>query len=308
MQYTFLSRLYLRCARYLIERYPVSWRERYSEEMLLLLEDCPPTFITVINLIFHLFDAYTHPQLLDGRLPPMLHRMRSSELAIYGSAVLFWVAAVLVMSTLPLVLYPFDIARGISSLRPLLDFFFPYCQLLLILLILSGGLPIFLATSWKALKARKYRVLLFLLLSLVCPAIIIFLDTYLPIRVYNMWWNVFLLFLIAGMNLTFIRMAVQNVPPGRRVTHSVLYLATPLPLAMLIFCAFILFSVLSAFTTGDITSFLMGNDRLLPGGDFIWDSFFIDCLMLLIMGATCSFSLFSLLKGFQAKKATQAPL
>lgn len=306
MQYTFLSRLSLRCARYLIEHYPVSWRERYSEEMLLLLEDCPPTFTTVINLIFHLFDAYAHPHLLNGRLPPMLQRMRSSELAIYGSAVLFWVAAALVMSNLPLVLYPLDSARAFSSLLPLYNMFH-YWELLLILLILSGGLPIFLATSWKALKARKYHAQLFLLLSLICPPIIVFLDSSLPMRIDNPWWTVSLLFLIAALSLTFICMAVQNVPPSRRVTHSALYLATPLPLVMLIFCAFFLFSVLPAFTTGDITSFMMG-DHSLPGDGFIWDSFFVDCMMLLIMGATCSFSLFSLLKGFQAKKVTQDTL
>lgn len=306
MQYTFLSRLYLRCARYLIERYPVSWRERYSEEMLLLLEDCPPTFTTVINLIFHLFDAYAHPHLLDGRLPPVLQRMCSSELAVYGSAVLFWVAAVLVIATLPIVLYPFDIARGLSSLQPL-DNMFLYCELLLILLILSGGLPIFLATSWKAWKARKYQALLFLLLSLICPPIIHFLAS--SLLDYHLWWTAFPLFLLSvALSLTFIRMAVQNVPPSRRVTHLVLYLATPLPLVMLVVCAFILFSVLSAFTTGDITSFLMGDDYLLPGGDFIWTCFYVDCMMLLIMGATCSFSLFSLLKGFQAKKVIQDTL
>jgi MFS family permease len=303
MHYTFLSRLSLRCARYLIERYPASWRERYSEEMLLLLEDCPPTFTTVINLIFHLFDAYAHPHLLDRRLPPMLQRMRSSELAVYGSAALFWAAALFVVSTLSFVLYPFDIARDFSSFQHL-DNMFTYCQLLLILLILSGGLPIFLATSWKAWKARKYHALLFLLLSLICPPIISFLAS--SLRDYHWWWTVFPLYVLSvAIGLTFIRMAVQNVPPSRRVTHLALYLAIPLPLVMLIVCAFILFSVLSAFTTGEITSFLMGNDSWEPGGAFIWTCFNVDCVMLLIMGATCSFSLFSLLKGFQAKKVTQ---
>src|SRR5690242_12977767 len=133
MQYTSLSTFYLRCARHLIELYPVSWRERYSEEMLLVLEDCPPTFRTIINLIFHLFDAYAHPHLLTGGKPHILQRMRSSELCIYSAAVIFFVAWFLAMEgATTLIGYSIDLENAFFSLFTI----FRYNCLLLILLIL----------------------------------------------------------------------------------------------------------------------------------------------------------------------------
>ncbi|GHO48522.1 hypothetical protein [Ktedonospora formicarum] len=53
-----------RCARCLIRWYPTRWRNRYAEEMLLILEDAPPTFTTLFNLLFSLCDAYLHQDLV----------------------------------------------------------------------------------------------------------------------------------------------------------------------------------------------------------------------------------------------------
>jgi hypothetical protein len=293
MQHTSLSRFYLRCARYLIELYPASWRERYSEEMLLLLDDFPPTSRTVINLLFHLFDAYAHPHLLNGRFPPVLQRMRSSELTIYSAAVIFFVAwSYALLSAMPLIRY----SRNLTSILSFLVIFTPYASLLLVLLILLGSLPMLLATSWKALKARKYHVLLFLWLCLMPSAIIFFLIEFFGGGM-SIAWVIALMLVSSALSMALMCMVIQNVTPSRRVTHLVLYVATPLPLFMLVGCASILFYVVSAITTGSITSYLL-NERY-----FFWFSTL--CLMFLIMVVTCSFSLFSLLKGFQAKNATQ---
>lgn len=58
MQHSYKPPLSQRLARHLVGLYPAGWRERYAEEMLLILEDNPPTWKTLLNLFIHLFDAY----------------------------------------------------------------------------------------------------------------------------------------------------------------------------------------------------------------------------------------------------------
>src|SRR5690242_16961432 len=92
MQYSDKPALYLRWARCLVKLYSAGWRERYGEEMLMILEDSMPTLKTILNLLLHLFDAYLHENLVAGRTPYMLQRMRSNELAVYGATLIFFVA------------------------------------------------------------------------------------------------------------------------------------------------------------------------------------------------------------------------
>jgi hypothetical protein len=296
MRHTSLSRFYLRCARYLIELYPASWRERYSEEMLLLLEDFPPTLKTIINLLFHLFDAYAHPHLLNGSFPPALQKMRSSELSIYSSAVVFFFArSYALLSGAPLMLY----SRNLDNAFSFLLFFSTYASLLLALLILLGGLPMLLATIWQAVKARKYHVLLLLGLGLMPAAITVFLLEFFGGGI-SIAWVMALMLMSSALSMALMWLVIQNVAPSRRVTHLAFYIATPLPLIMLFCCASVLFYMLSAIAASGFTSYLT-NER-----GFFWFSTL--CLMFLIMAVTCSFSLFSLLSGFQARRATQQAL
>jgi hypothetical protein len=303
MQHTFRSHLSLRCARYVIAQYPLCWRERYAEEMLLLLEDHPPTFSTIINLVVHLFDAYMHPHLPGGVLPDMWRRMRTSELSIYSSALVFWFAAVFVLSNLYLALIPLTSTDRFSSLIPLYNLAH-YSPLLLIPFILLNGLPIFIATGWRALTTRTYHALLFLLLSLLCPAIIAFVSAHWSIEIGDAWWNAFLLLLVPITNALFLHMAVQSVQPSRRVTYTSLYLAAPLSLIMLAICIALFCYALPALMTGNAIPFITS----LPW-PYIWISFSTLCLvvvpMFLIMLAACIFSLVSLLKGFQARNVVQ---
>src|SRR5579883_1746700 len=94
-----------RWARRLIACYPASWRQRYSEEMLLILEDAPPTRKTLLNLFISLFDAYLHQDIMQERTSSLLEhmqrnemsssllqRMRANGLAIYSATLIFFVA------------------------------------------------------------------------------------------------------------------------------------------------------------------------------------------------------------------------
>jgi hypothetical protein len=222
--------------------------------------------------------------------------MRSSELSIYSSAVVFFFAwSYALLSAMPLILYSRNLVRILFFLK----IFSTYGSLLLALLILLGGLPMLFTTSWQALKARKYHVLLLLCLCLM-PSV----STFFLIESFgggiNIVWMIALVLLSSALSMVLMCMVIQKVTPSRRVTHLALYVATPLPLIMLVGCASVLLYLLSAITTGSISSFLL-NERA-----FFWFSTL--CLMFLIMAVTCSFSLFSLLSGFQARRATQQAL
>ncbi len=294
MRHSFKSTLYLRLATHLVEIYPASWRERYSEEMLLLLEEYPPTFKTIINLFLHLFDAYTHQHLVKGRTSSMLQKIRSSELAIYGATIIFFFASLIAEACASSMINTnMYISLSLYSLLENVLFILP-------LFILLGGLPMLLATSWKAWQARNLRVLLLLLSGLLCPSITVFLILHLLRTGLNDPWLASLYILILGINLAaLISFAVQSIPSGRRVTHLTLYLATPLPVIMLVGLALVLLRIVPAFTTGRITSYYMDNQ-----GYVVYTMF----LTFLIMIVTFSFVLVSLLRGFQAKQHTQPAL
>ena len=100
------SLFYQHLAVYLIALYPACWRERYAEEMLLILEEMPPTFKTILNLCLHIFDAHLHQTLIRERTIYMLQRICSNELIIYSATLVFflWPGMPLNFILLPIIL------------------------------------------------------------------------------------------------------------------------------------------------------------------------------------------------------------
>lgn len=144
-------------ARLLIGWHPASWHQRYVEEMLLILEDAPPTLKTIFNLLVHHCDAYLHQDLVKERAPFMLERLRLSALAIYGATLIF--------------LVPWLFARahfmdfGLHAVFLNVSLTDPFSTTItravsnhLLAFLLLGGVPILLATCWQALKERKWLV------------------------------------------------------------------------------------------------------------------------------------------------------
>jgi hypothetical protein len=292
-----------RWARRLIACYPANWHQRYAEEMLLVLEDAPPTRKTLLNLFLNLFDAYFHQNLVQERTsfmlehlqsnemtPSLLQRMRANGLAIYSTTLLFFVTWLVVQGHVadpgrPRVLFRF-LSSPFSLLNLLHDisYFLP-------LFVLFGGLPILLAAIVQAWRGRKVRTLLFCLLGLISPLIavigILMLFPYGFLTPFSI-----LIGLLAS--LVFITFSVERVSPSWHITRYALALATCIPVVMLLSLVALLLLVVPSLVTlglsGDI-SYVLRED-----------------LLLLIMGGMLIFSLLSLKKGFQAKRAMQTLL
>jgi hypothetical protein len=279
--------LYQRVGQLLIRLYPAAWRERYGDEMLLILEDSSPTLLTLCNLLLSLFDAYIHYDLVRERKNPMLHKMRTNGLAIYSATLLFFAAWFLGQAHG--LVFPHD--QTLSSFfsfpsgYPLVSFVHLITYILLLSIIL-GGLPILLAACWRALRAGSWGTLFFCLMGLVSPLVTIVLAAFfIEARFFVM---------IAGLavDLALIFFAVQRTAPSKRITSYALYLAGLIPLAM--------FTGLIVLLPQAISTFGMPGD----------DDFYVmrEMLMFLIMAAMLVYALVALQKGFQAKHALQAPL
>ncbi|GCE29943.1 hypothetical protein KDA_54270 [Dictyobacter alpinus] len=281
--------LYQHWARYLISFYPTDWRERYGEEMLMILEDAQPTLKTLLNLLLNLGDAYFHQNLITGRTPHMLQRMRSNELTIYGSTLIFFVAWFLVqlhfVDTGSRVLF-----HSFSHNSSLFTNIVSAVSCLLPLLILLGGLPILLAACWQALRKREFLSLLFCLLSLISPIAVLVIALSRP---YTWFFTPFGILLGLVISLAFITYAVQKLTPSRRVTQYALLLATLNPLVMVIGLVALLLRIFPTLAT-----LLMAGDSLLY--------IIRDDLLVFIMIGTLLLSLLALKKGFQARSTLAA--
>jgi hypothetical protein len=286
------STLYQRWATNLVRLYPAAWRERYGEEMLLILEASSPTLMTLLNLFINLFDAHLHRNLVTGRTPHMFEKMRSHELTIFGSTIIFlfvWiVAGVRLPGPHALIVFPsFNASPSIVNSIHIISLF-------LLALILLGGLPILLAAGWRALRTRNFLALFLCLLGFISPFVALIL-TILFISflsgVLNIWSGsayIIVTTLVGcicmGLSVTFIVFAVQRVIPSRRITQYAFYLATLIPLVMLI--GLVLLSI-------GIFPYLISVDPSYLIRQGILD---------LIMVATLVFSLYSLKNSFQARR------
>lgn len=303
MQNSYNSTFYQRWARRLIELYPAAWRERYAEEMLMILEESAPTFTTLCNLFISMLDAYIHRNLVAERTPYMLQRMRFNSLAIYAATLIFFAAWFITQ---------LRTASGVRSLMANFSYSSPSLLVnvihsvssILLWLLLLGGLPILLETYWKALKTRNMRALLLGLLGCVGPFITVFVVSWFMSFEYaiglqepfSMWLSLFVGFIGLDISLAFIFFAVQSVAPSRRITHYMLYLATLVPLVMLVGLAALLLWAVPYFTTG------------LADGSMPFSYVLRHAVLILVMVVALAFAFIALQQGFQAKEAAQAQL
>ena len=81
----------------LLRLYPESWRARYEEELVELLELRPPTLVERLDIVRGAVDAHLHPQVAtpDGATPPRTEEDRLARrlgIAALGGAALWAVA------------------------------------------------------------------------------------------------------------------------------------------------------------------------------------------------------------------------
>ncbi len=80
-----------RGTRFLLRLFPADWRARYGEEFVALLVQTGISMGIVFDVLLAAVDAHLHPH-TKRRWPPMIQRMRRSELVIFLAWVVFAVA------------------------------------------------------------------------------------------------------------------------------------------------------------------------------------------------------------------------
>jgi hypothetical protein len=167
-------------ARRLLLLYPRAWRDRYGDEVGQVLEQHHVTLWPWLDMLLGALDARIHADLLPGSLTTMVHRIRTSEIAIFCAFVLFAVAWL----PLTLVRDPLRVWEAATTLHPellaALDSL-DLTGLVATLAILVGGVPLLVAALLQAIKARRAGLLvLFALPLLAVLALAIFTIFALP--------------------------------------------------------------------------------------------------------------------------------
>jgi hypothetical protein len=156
----------MKTTKYLLRLYPRTWRERYEEEFLAMLDQRPVSFLDGIDLFFGALDAQLHPHLgttgmsLYERISHMFFTLRRSLLTIFCAFICFVLAG---WGFQKMTEYDdFQEAAQAHGIVGLSFHLVVFGAVAALLAVLAGGLPIAVAVIRSAL-ARKRRGPLFLL-------------------------------------------------------------------------------------------------------------------------------------------------
>jgi hypothetical protein len=150
--------VYVAWARRLLLLYPAAWRERYGEEMAMVLQRHRASLWTVLDVLVGALDAHLHRELLPGRLVSMAHRIRTSEIVVFCAFVLFlvaWLPLRLVRDPLPI--WEAAVASHPELLTALI--ILDVAGIVATLAILVGGVPLLTAALAQAVAARRWGLL-----------------------------------------------------------------------------------------------------------------------------------------------------
>ncbi|GCE06171.1 hypothetical protein [Dictyobacter aurantiacus] len=165
--------------------YPRTWRDRYEEEMLMILASRPLSLFDSIDVLGGALDAHLHPRLgttglsLTERARLMLLSLRGSLLTIFCAYVGFILAGLgfqkLTESATMQVLTQRDPVISLSFQVILVG------AVVALLAVLAGGLPIAVAVIRSALANKRWGLLFLLavpvLAFIVFLMVIVFLET-----------------------------------------------------------------------------------------------------------------------------------
>ena len=155
--------------RWLVALYPEAWRKRYEEEFLALLEQCPLSFTSLIDVLVSALDAHLHPTQIFGRMFTMLQRLRSTAMTVFCAYIVFVLAGLGFWN-----MSEDDVDR--LNVHPAIAISYYALQagaIIALLAVLAGGLPIALAVAWRAFVTRRWRPLLLLAVPPVALAVFI---------------------------------------------------------------------------------------------------------------------------------------
>lgn len=141
---------------WLLRLYPADWRARYGEEFAALLEDCPPSFIGLFDVLLGALDAHIAPLDANGRILRMLHQSRRSAIVVFCAYIAFVLAGISYNQTIE------DDLRALNSAHPDVALAYHivfFVAPLSLLAVLAGGLPIALVALRHALTGRRRDIL-----------------------------------------------------------------------------------------------------------------------------------------------------
>ncbi|EPZ44494.1 hypothetical protein [Alicyclobacillus acidoterrestris] len=152
---------------WLLRLYPRAWRERYEQEMLVLLEEHKITPATVLDLLIGALDAHLNYNGVTEGVTYMVNRLRTGVVMIFCAFMLFGVGwSMLQRLTDPLNQFN-AVAMYHPEFRVLFDADF-IAGCLSFLAFLIGGLPVFFISLRRAIKHRQKNVLIPFAVALSC--------------------------------------------------------------------------------------------------------------------------------------------
>jgi len=146
--------------KYLLRLYPRTWRERYEDELLAMLEQRPISFLDGIDLFFGALDAHLHPHLgttglsLYERMKQMLSLLRRSLLTSFCTFTGFILAGLAFQK-----MNEYDDFTKAAQTYSTVGLSFHLVGIgafVIFLAVLGGGLPIASAIIQSALTHKRY--------------------------------------------------------------------------------------------------------------------------------------------------------
>lgn len=223
---------------WLLRLYPRSWRERYEEEMLAVLEDHKITAATVVDLVIGAIDANFNYEGTSEGVVKMVNRMRSGIVMFFCSFMLFGVGWSLLqrnpVNTL-LADPPFHPGFIVVNISIFLLGCFAFLAFVL------GGLPVFLVSVKHAFKKKQKDVLAPLSVAVTC--LILFA---LSMGVLADWHHLpyakdhLLSFLIAYFSVFLVLLLIGTIAVSLMITRTEFQLAhlkfAFIPEIVILFC------------------------------------------------------------------------
>lgn len=153
--------------------YPGTWRERYGQEMELVLQKSPITLWTLFDLLLGALDARLHPDLLPGRVITMASRIRTSEVAIFCAFVAYAVTWFIERNYIR---DPLSTWEPVVQLHPEIRVAFMVVDgisLVVLLAMAVGALPVLYALLRNALRERQWKPLKLLAIPCIAAAVLL---------------------------------------------------------------------------------------------------------------------------------------
>jgi hypothetical protein len=144
--------------RWLLNLYPLAWRNRYEEEILAVLEEHKVTPRTIIDLLIGALDANLNYNSLTEGAENMVNQLRFRLIMVFCAFITFGIG----WGTLQRLTDPIMTFQPVASSHPALTILFDAILIvgfLAFIMFLIGGIPIFFVAIRRAFKNKQRNIL-----------------------------------------------------------------------------------------------------------------------------------------------------